>query len=355
VSTTDCLVLGATGYVGGECLRLVASHPHLRARAALARSATGTRLAELYGHFRGSAAGELAIEGLDQLERHVEGDGRLAVLVALPHGVAAAEIERLLSVAGRAGRELAIVDISADFRLDDRALWESVYGRAHGAPELLASGLFTCALPELTPGIPSPHVAHPGCFTTATTLACAPLAALGLTEPRAFVSAVTGSTGSGREPSATTHHPERHGGLRAYGALAHRHQPEMEMLVGRAGGADFHVGFVPHSGPFARGIHATVHTTLREPAAADELRERIASFYADAPMVCVVERPPTLKDVVGSNRCHLALATRGRDLVVFSVIDNLIKGAAGGAVQWLNRLLGLREDAGLDAPALGWA
>jgi N-acetyl-gamma-glutamyl-phosphate reductase len=174
-------------------------------------------------------------------------------------------------------------------------------------------------------------------------------------EDDVFASAVTGSSGSGRTPSATTHHPERHADLRAYSPLAHRHEPEMRSLLAAAnGGREPDVQFVPHSGPFVRGIHATVRMTLREAASAEALARIASDAYAGGTFVRAGTTPPRLTDVVGTNRARLGIATRGRTLVVTSVIDNLVKGAAGGGILWLNRLLGWPDDRGLTLPGVGW-
>jgi N-acetyl-gamma-glutamyl-phosphate reductase len=248
-----------------------------------------------------------------------------------------------------------LVDLSADFRLGDAALHERIYGAPHDAPARLPG--FTCALPDLEHVTPPGPIAHPGCFTTAVTLAIAPLVALDLAEPSFFASAVTGSTGSGRTPSPATHHPDRHANFRAYNPLAHRHAPEMEMLAARAASsADaVRVLFTPHSGPFARGIHATVHARLLHEVDAERLAAAMAGFYAHTPFVHVTASPPALSEVVGTNRARLGVAVRDRDAVVFSAIDNLTKGASGGALQWMNRLCGLDETAGLLLPGLGWS
>jgi N-acetyl-gamma-glutamyl-phosphate reductase len=247
-----------------------------------------------------------------------------------------------------------VVDLSADFRLPSVAHYEEVYGGSHGAPDRYDA--FTCALPDLEAHTPSGPVAHPGCFTTAVTLACAPAHVGGLASGPFRVAAVTGSTGSGRNPSPTTHHPERHGSLKAYLPLHHRHAPEMSMLLARVrdGGDEPEVLFVPHSGPFARGIHATVHVELARAMTTEQLLALYTKFYADAPFVSVSDQPPVLKEVIGTNRCRIGVAASGSHGVVFSVIDNLTKGAAGGAVQWMNRLCGFEPDAGLRLPALGW-
>jgi N-acetyl-gamma-glutamyl-phosphate reductase len=175
-----------------------------------------------------------------------------------------------------------------------------------------------------------------------------------MVEPEIFVAAVTGSTGSGREPKPGTHHPERQSNLFAYQPLAHRHLPEMVSLAEKASGARSEIHFVPHSGPFARGIHATVQARLRSPLSADAIRAELDSFYSGSTFVNVAAAPPRVKDVAGSNYAHLGVAADGGTVAVFSVIDNLLKGAAGGGMQWMNRLLGLPESTGLMQPGPGW-
>jgi N-acetyl-gamma-glutamyl-phosphate reductase len=197
-------------------------------------------------------------------------------------------------------------------------------------------------------------MAHPGCFCTATLLASVPLLALDLVEPQIYVSAVTGSTGAGRSPIAGTHHPQRHSDLYAYNALTHRHQAEISALARAATGKDGRFAFVPHTGPFARGIHATVQAVLKKPLDTPAAIEAIRGFYAGRPFVRVLSEPPRVKDVVASNYAQLSAAADGRTIVVMSVVDNLVKGAAGGAMQWMNRLLGFDETDGLLAPAPGW-
>jgi N-acetyl-gamma-glutamyl-phosphate reductase len=356
VETMPALVLGGSGYVAGELLRLIAGHPFLRAAAVLSDGKPGAKVEEVFPHLAGAFA-DVAFCGRDALPRVVGEHRRLAVLGAAPHGATGPLLAELLDEAGRAGSELAIVDLSADFRFADAGAWEAVYGHAHGAPELIAS--FRCAVPELqpaaelAPGVPARAIAHPGCFTTAALLGAVPLLRAGLVEPSVTVVAVTGSTGAGRTPAAATHHPERRSTLFAYSPLGHRHQPEMEALAAAAGAAArFH--FVPQSGPFARGIHATLVMRPRGGATAADAHAALSAFYGGAPFVDVLAAPPRLQQVVGTNRCRLAVAADAETVVVMSVIDNLVKGAAGGAVQWMNRLLGYEETAGLTTPGLGW-
>ncbi|MFK7961159.1 MAG: N-acetyl-gamma-glutamyl-phosphate reductase [Phycisphaerales bacterium] len=396
-ATVDAAIVGATGYVGGELLRLLAAHPTLQVRHLLARRA-GVAAEALFPHLTG-CVGTMATEAMDSLDDQLAGDAPLAIFFALPHAASAAMIDHVMQ---QAARPLHIVDLSADFRLPSAAAFESIYGGEHPAPDRFKE--FHCGLPDLDPTRPSGPVAHPGCFTTATCLGAAPLVARGFVEPRIVVNAITGSTGSGQSPSATTHHPERHGSVRQYAPLTHRHRPEMELLLGRlvpragnvmhgSGGLSGSSGsigssgsssrggsgdsngtgtganaagsivtdtaapeviFTPHSGPFARGILATVTARLRRPRDVDEILAAYREHYASSPFVDVVAGSVGLKSVVGTNRCRIGVATDGRDVVVASAIDNLVKGSAGGAVHWMNRSLGLPDATGLHAPALGW-
>jgi N-acetyl-gamma-glutamyl-phosphate reductase common form len=345
------LVLGGSGYVAGELLRLVAGHPRLALAVVMSDSKPGEQLAAAFPHLA-SAYPDTAFVGLDAALELVAATPESAVLAAAPHGVSAALIDRLLAHAAEAGTRPRVVDISADYRYADAAAYARVYGHAHGAPARLAD--FTCAVPEHLARLPTPHVAHPGCFATAMLLAAVPLLALRVIEPELYVAAVTGSTGSGRTPTDGTHHPRRHADLYSYGALAHRHAPEVVALARAASGVTAKLNFVPHSGPFARGIHATTQARLVKPMSAQELGELLRKYYAGHPFVRVLEEPPRLKDVVASNYAHLSVAVGGQSVAVMCVLDNLTKGAAGGAVQWLNRMFGWDEATGLAAPAPGW-
>ena len=171
--------------------------------------------------------------------------------------------------------------------------------------------------------------------------------------PTLFVSGVTGSTGSGRKPVDGTHHPTRHSDLYSYNALAHRHIPEIRACAQAASGVDADFAFVPHSGPFARGIHVTVQATLAQPTDTATVLAKLREYYAGAPFVRVLDTAPRVKDIVASNYAHLSAAANGRTVAVMCVVDNLNKGAAGGAVQWMNRLLRVARDGGADG-ACGW-
>lgn len=349
--TIPAVVLGASGYVGGELLRLIAAHPHFKLAAAVSDSRAGSLIGETFAHLSPALPGVSFVAHDDWLDQ-IDAGSKLALFSAAPHGASASVIASALSAAGEKNIDTHVVDSSADFRYARQRDYEAVYGTHHGAPQLLEQ--FACAVPEHADDINTPHVGHPGCFATATLLAAVPLIESGLTEAELFVSGVTGSTGSGRTPQAGTHHPERNSNLYAYKPLAHRHAPEMAALAEAAGGRATRVHFVPHSGPFARGIHITLQAKAKSPIAEAELRDIFSAAYENSAFVEIVPSTPRLKNVVASNMCHLSVATDGESVVVMSAIDNLVKGAAGGAVQWMNRLCGLTETTGLTAPAPGW-
>lgn len=348
---TPAVILGGTGYVAGELLRLTLAHPRLELAAIASDSQPGEPVAKAFPHLA-AACGDLRYVSIADAGDVVARKPRAAVLAAAPHGVSDALIDSILRKAEAAGANPAVVDISADYRYADLAEYERVYRHAHAAPARAKQ--FTCAVPEHLDRSPTPHVAHPGCFATATLLATVPLLALGLADGPVFVSAVTGSTGAGRSPIAGTHHPQRHSDLYSYNALTHRHAAEVRALARAASGRDFQLAFVPHSGPFARGIHATVQAKLAKPLDSQGAIEALRGFYAGKPFVRVLDDPPRVKDVVASNYAHLSAAANGDTIVVMSVVDNLVKGAAGGAMQWMNRQLGFAETEGLTAPAPGW-
>ena len=343
------LITGGSGYVAGELLRLLAYHPVFSVESVFSGSYAGEPVESVFKQL-GGAYRHLAFAAREDLAASfIDGDP-VAVFTAGPHGESAGQIDSLLELAEAAGAEVRLVDLSADFRYRDPGVYERLYG-THGAPERL--GDFHCSLPEHGPQRLRRHVAHPGCFTTSVLLPTVALAKLGLIEPTVRVSSVTGSSGSGKTPGAGTHHPFRDENLWAYHPLRHRHEPEMGRLTYESTGIEVDVRFVPHSGPFVRGIHTTIHADLVESTPSEAAAAAIAEFYADCPFLTVVPSPPRIKDVVGTNHCHLFVATSGPALVVLSVIDNLVKGAAGGAIQWMNRLFDLEETAGLIIPGLG--
>jgi N-acetyl-gamma-glutamyl-phosphate reductase len=261
------------------------------------------------------------------------------VLSAAPHGASAQLIDQLLTFAESQGVTLTIVDASADFRFSDPSLYAATYGHEHRAPARL--GAFRCSVPEHLASIDAPHAAHPGCFATAMLLAIVPLLRSDLSTGEFYVSAVTGSTGAGRSPRETTHHPVRQSTVFAYQPLVHRHAPEVRALAEATAGVAPKLHFVPHSGPFARGIHATVFAPTKTAVSEEDATELLREFYRGSQFVLIEREPPRLKDVVASNYARLSASTDEGGIVVCCVLDNLVKGAAGGSIQWANRLLGL--------------
>jgi len=323
-------ILGASGYVGGELLRLIAAHPAMEVTVAFGSSTAGRRVADVHPH--------LALAYPDLLLAAWEPAllaGTDLILAALPHG----ETQRLADDLLAPG--IPLVDLGADFRLDSAADFETWYGEPHQRPDLL--GQFTYGLPEFFRDQikASARVAAPGCYPTAANLALKPLIDAGAIEPTGIiVDAASGVSGAGRSASAGTHYCAVDGSFRAYGLTAHRHTAEMEMVSGAS------VLFTPHLMATSRGILATCYakaTGTADPLAV--LREA----YADEPFVQVGEALPETKWATGSNAAFLSARFDQRTgmIVALAAIDNLGKGAAGQMIQCANLMLGLDEAAGL--------
>ncbi len=345
------VVLGGTGYVAGELLRLLAAHPVFELAAVMSDSAPGDAVAAAFPHLA-STYRDTRFASQEAVRAILCEAPETALFSAAPHGASAALIDTLLSAAQGAGTQPRVVDISADFRYPAAADYAAVYRHPHAAPARLAQ--FTCAVPEQLVTLHTAHVGHPGCFATAMLLAAVPLLDADLIVPSLFVSGVTGSTGSGRKPVPGTHHPLRHGDLYSYSALSHRHVPEVAACARAATGVAAQFAFVPHSGPFARGIHVTLQAALKRPADTEQVLGVLSAYYHEAPFVRVSADAPRVKDVVSSNFAHLSAVVTGGTVAVLCAIDNLTKGAAGGAIQWMNRMYALPESSGLLAPAPGW-
>ena len=343
------VILGASGYVAGELLRILAGHPGFRVAAAISESNAGADVESVFPNLIGVWP-KLRFRPLAELGDALKEP--CAVFSCAPHGASAGLVASALKLADSNGCAVRIVDASADFRFAAATAYEDVYGASHGAPELLP--LFSCALPEHRATADTPHIGHPGCFASALLLATVPLMRFGLIDGLLFASGVTGSTGAGKQPVQTTHHPVRHSNMFAYRPLRHRHAPEVEEVCEAVTGVRPKLRFVPHSGPFARGIYLTMQAGLKPSADERQVREAFSRTYAESPFVHVTGSPPRLKDVVGGNHAHLAITVGDGSVAVFVALDNLVKGAAGGAVQWMNRLYGLEETAGLTAPGPAW-
>lgn len=331
-------VVGAGGYAGGELLRLLAQHPEVTDLVAVSRSQAGRPIAESH-----PALAALDLGTFSDASPRAAAEGRDVVFLALEHGESSRQAAEIFS----AGPQL-VVDLAADFRVKDAALYERHYGR-HEAPAL--RGRFVYGLADVCGEAlhGTTAIASPGCFATAAALALYPIARhIPHAAPALF--AITGSSGAGISPKPTTHHPARAHNVFAYGVLGHRHDAEIaEQWRGWSGHGTNHRAeprLIVHAGPFVRGIYLTMHTRLER--AGDPL-DWYAAAYARRPFVRLSARPPELTHVVGTNDAllHAAVSADGTELQVSVAIDNLVKGAAGQAIQSMNLALGLDETAGL--------
>lgn len=323
-------ILGASGYVGGELLRLLAVHPELAPARLFGESKAGLPLGTVHPHLD-AAYPDAGIERFDEDAL----DDIDFVFAALPHGHSQAIAPAILE------RNITFVDLGADFRLDDAAAYEHWYGHKHQAPELL--GRFVYGIPELNREaiIGAKAVAAAGCYATAAILALKPLVDAALVSPNSLiVDAASGVSGAGREAKEATGFSTVDGSFSAYGLLNHRHTAEMEMMLGSK------LLFTPHLVPMTRGILATCYGEASGPC--DPL-EALHQAYASEPFVHVTNQPPATKWVSGSNGVQLTARydERTGHIIVLSAIDNLGKGAAGQMIQCANLMLGLEESAGL--------
>jgi len=332
-------IIGASGYTGAELLRLCASHPHVEVAFATGDSQAGVEVAELYPSLAGAHPGRRFVPWHPGLLEGVDG-----VFCALPHGASQDLMSDILAAGVR------VVDLGADFRLEDPAAYEQWYGEPHRCPELL--GRFAYGLPELyrdevrSRGV----VANPGCYPTAATLALAPLVRAGVVDTSGVVvNAVSGASGAGRPPKPATTFCAVDSDVTAYGLLTHRHTAEIEANL------DTTVLFTPHLVPMNRGILATCTAPSPDPSFdSDAALDLLAEAYHDEPFVLVSERPPSTKATLGSNAAHLTARVdpRTRTVLAMAAIDNLGKGASSAAVQNMNLLLGLPEPSGLTVAGL---
>lgn len=326
-------IVGASGFTGAELLRLAATHPDLEVVFATGDTQAGTRAADLYPSL-GAAYPSLAFTPFD-LDAAAGAD---LVFLALPHGASQAIVPDLIGKVGH------IVDLAADFRLQDPALYPRWYGEAHSAPGLL--GDFAYGLPELFRDQISSaeHVAAPGCYPTAAGLALAPLVRAGaIAREGVVVDAASGVSGAGRPAKPNTTFCAVDEDFTAYGLLDHRHTPEIEQVTGAT------VLFTPHLAPMSRGILATCYARPRAVTSTAELLDRLRESYAEEPFVVVVDGSPSTKATLGSNCAHLTARYDERTgwVMAIAAIDNITKGASGQAVQCANILLGLPETTGL--------
>ncbi len=329
-------IFGGSGYGGAELLRILLLHPNAEISLVTANEHAGKAVSEVHRNLLGltdlrfSKAPENSASLVDQD----------SVFLALPHGQA-------MEIAPRIPANVKVIDLSGDFRLRDAAVFAQHYGREHSAMD--AQSEFVYGLTETNREVirTSRRVANPGCFATATLLGLAPLVANNLLSCRVIVDAKTGSSGSGAKPAANTHHPQRSNSFYAYKPFTHQHVPEIEQELKSIGNWTNELIFMTHSLPVSRGIFASIYTEMKQESSAADVRAMFADFYRDSFFVRLVDGSPDINWVKTTNFCDIGFAARGRQLVVFTALDNLVKGAAGQAVQNMNLMFGLDEKTGL--------
>ncbi len=336
-------IVGGTGYTGAELLRLLAAHPQVAIQAITSRSEKGQTVADLFPNLRGHldlAFSEPDLAVLSQCD---------VVFFATPNGIAMTMARELLEAG------VKVIDLAADFRIKDVAEWEKWYGMQHACPELVEQAVY--GLPEVNRKAiaEAQLIANPGCYPTAVQLAFLPLLEAGLVETDSLIAdAKSGVSGAGRSAAVATLQAESSESFKAYGVAGHRHLPEIRQGLARVNQAEVGLTFVPHLVPMIRGIEASCYARLHtDPGDLQALYEQ---RYANEPFVDVmpVGSLPETRSVRGSNMCRLAVYVPqdGKTVVVLSVIDNLVKGAAGQAVQNMNIMCGLEEMTGLSGIAL---
>ena len=335
-------IVGGTGYTGVELLRLLAQHPHCELRAITSRKEAGMAVADMFPNLRGRVGlrfTEPAKSGLDQCD---------VVFFATPNGVAMEQARTLVDAGVR------VIDLAADFRIRDVTVWEQWYGMKHTCPELVAEAVY--ALPEVNRDEigKARVIANPGCYPTAVQLGFLPLIEAGCVDAGHLIAdAKSGVSGAGRKAELHILHAEGADNFKAYGVTGHRHHPEIAQQLSRAAGHPVGLVFVPHLTPMIRGIHATLYARLTGDVDLQALYEKRYAGEAFVDVMPAGSHPDT-RSVRGANQCRIAVhrPQGGDTVVVLSVIDNLVKGAAGQAVQNMNILFGLAEDTGLTQVAL---
>jgi N-acetyl-gamma-glutamyl-phosphate reductase len=324
-----CAIVGGSGYIGGELIRLLLSHPKIDLVSVTANEMAGFPIAKSHPNFSHI---NLCFNELDDVN---QAD---VLFLALPHGKAMDFVEKF--------PDKIIIDTSADFRLHNETEFEKYYNMKHSAFE--KTNLFCYGLPELFKSHikTAKNIAAPGCFATAAILSVFPLVAEGLSTD-IMINAVTGSSGSGIKPKDKTHHSFRADSFFAYESFTHRHTPEIKQALFDKTGYEVDLVFQPHSGPFIRGIYATSVIKLNCETTKEQLLEIYKKYYSLKYFIRFTEGAPNIKWVQNTNFCDLSIETNGRTAVVTTAIDNLLKGGAAQAVQCFNIMHGFNESTGL--------
>jgi len=331
-------IVGASGYSGAELMRLLVARPDVNITKVIAGTSAGRRVDDLYPALSGSI--DLTFEPLDTSRL----DGLDVVFVALPSGEGMNVVPQIMDRVER------VIDLGGDFRLANVHLYEKFYGHEHTAPDLLGEAVY--GLPELNKERISGArlIANPGCYPTSAILPLLPVLKAGLVSATGIViNSLSGVSGAGRSATVEMSFAEVNENIRAYKVGTHQHIPEIQSVLEQATGEAIGLSFVPHLVPLTRGIYTTIHAGQRTSCTEDEIRSAFDDFYVEAPFVRVRKVIPQVKDVSFTNFCDISftIESRTNQIIIMSTIDNLIKGAAGQAIQNMNIMLGLPEETGL--------
>jgi len=340
-------IIGGSGYGAGESIRFLAAHPDIEVVEVISRSHAGKPVHSVHTHLQGTTSlmfrDSLSLEWCSQFKK-------CAVILAMPSGLAPQTIQELATKG--IPENMIIVDLSGDLRLRDEGTHKSFYPEVSFAEEIRSRCVYGLTELARSQVASARLISNPGCLATAAILALAPLSTEGF-DGALVVDAKTGTSGAGREPQASMHHPSRTADFAAYKVLQHRHEPEILQALGDSFSSANAMMFIPHLLPVSRGILVTAYGTLRSAVDTGAIRGRYETFYASSPFVRFRDSSPRLVDVVGTNFCDLHIATRGNQIAILAAIDNLGKGMAGQCVQNLNLAFGLPEERGLLIPSLG--
>lgn len=337
VKVTRVGIVGASGYGAAELIKILLRHPHAKVDAATSREEGSPTVASLHPSLESRIDLRCEKFDADALAEKID-----VAFLGLPHGAASTAAKPLL-VNG-----VKVIDLSADYRLRDPATFAKWYGEPHNDVANLGHAVY--GLPELFADKirPARLIANPGCYPTSAILGLTPLLASNLIERGdIIVDSKSGVSGAGRSPKLSTHFPECNESVAAYNVGKHRHTPEISQTLSDIAGESVDVIFTPHLIPMDRGIHSTIYAKLKKPTSEKDLLAAFRDFYRDKPFVRVVDRQPATKDVAFTNFCDLSARVVGDRVIVLSCIDNLIKGAAGAAVQNMNLMFGYEETLGL--------
>jgi N-acetyl-gamma-glutamyl-phosphate reductase common form len=329
-------IFGGSGYGGSELLRILLFHPDVELVFVTANEQAGKPIGEVHRNLYGLTQITF-VSAPDEFEKLGEVD---CVFLALPHGQA-------MDVVPRLPGDVKAIDLSGDFRLREQSVFEKHYKQPHTAMATQAEFVYGLTETNREAVKQARLIANPGCFATATLLGLAPLVANGMISGRVVVDAKTGSSGSGAKAAANTHHPQRMNSFYAYKPFTHQHVPEIEQELDRVGDWTNELVFMTHSLPVARGIFASIYAEGKRELTENELRNTFADYYRNSFFVRLVTGSPDINWVKTTNFCDLGFAVRGKQVVIFSALDNLVKGAAGQAVQNMNLMFGLDETKGL--------